>query len=137
MSFYFVALYVARWYVNNLRLNCLLEPLMIVDLISFLPIFLSGPISGAFLRVLRILRISRLLQASKDAEACPSCTPRSFTPYPLHTLLLVPVPPPSPIRNHVTGAFPPSHPVSPHCFDIRPSHGVDDVRSYPSSHVVS
>lgn len=53
-----------------MALNFILRPLSLVDLVSLMPLFLGDSFrSAAFLRVLRILKIARLLQVR--AETCP------------------------------------------------------------------
>mmetsp|Transcript_35266 Transcript_35266/g.99837 ORF Transcript_35266/g.99837 Transcript_35266/m.99837 type:complete len:293 (+) Transcript_35266:778-1656(+) len=63
-SAFFAVLYLMRWYVNDLNLGFLLTPFMMVDLVSLLPLAFGDDElrAGAFLRVLRILRISRVVQ---------------------------------------------------------------------------
>ena len=62
VSVYFAALYLGRWYIKDLRLSYLFKPLMVIDGFSLLPLVVDDIRTGAFLRIIRILRIARLLQ---------------------------------------------------------------------------
>eukprot|EP00873_Tetraselmis_striata_P037879 jgi/Tetstr1/458143/TSEL_044635.t1 len=68
-TFYFTMLYLARWYSKGLKLNFMLRPLSLVDLVSLMPLILGDSFrSAAFLRVLRILKIARLLQEEELSQ---------------------------------------------------------------------
>lgn len=65
LSAYFACEWAVRWYASG-QLRYLVKPLALVDLLSFLPAFVeSWDDQLAFLRLLRVLRLQRLLS---DAE---------------------------------------------------------------------
>lgn len=72
-SVYFSVEYLLRWYSRSLRPAYLIKPLMLVDLLSNLPLFLSeaGVDTGrlAFLRLLRVLRLQRFVRDFESFEA--------------------------------------------------------------------
>ena len=67
-----------RWYSRSLRPTYILKPLVVVDIISFLPIFMessifpfvqdSAPIAS-LVAALRLLRVFRLQRFMKDYES--------------------------------------------------------------------
>uniref|UniRef100_A0A061S3N4 Voltage-gated potassium channel n=1 Tax=Tetraselmis sp. GSL018 TaxID=582737 RepID=A0A061S3N4_9CHLO len=79
-TIYFTILYFARWYVKGLSLGYLIRPLSMIDLVSLLPLLLGTEFrAAAFLRVLRILKIARLLQGKEMSQLATLLTRRPVT----------------------------------------------------------
>lgn len=73
ITFIFIIEYFARLYSSDKGISKIIEPLMIIDVISILPVIIillgAGiPFSGGFLKVLRVFRIFRFFRITEDRE---------------------------------------------------------------------